>query len=209
MTNLHSLRALTAATNETVSREWRVRSYLSANCSQCHQPGGVGLGSWNANITNSTIDAGLINGALNNNFGNTNARVIAPGSISNSMLLTRISTRGVMQMPPLATSLLDSQAIQLVSAWITNDLATGWTNAIAPLSLSARTTNSATALEFIHPANRAFRVETATNLVAPVAWQFLDAPENQPTYPASNTPITIVDSTNAAQKFFRVRLSTP
>jgi hypothetical protein len=39
------------------------------------------------------------------------------------MLLTRISTRGPGQMPPLASSLLDTQAIVLVSAWITNDLA--------------------------------------------------------------------------------------
>jgi hypothetical protein len=41
------------------------------------------------------------------------------------MLLTRISTRGPGQMPPLATSLLDTQAIALVSAWVTNDLP-GW-----------------------------------------------------------------------------------
>src|SRR4030095_4176345 len=39
-----------------------------------------------------------------------------------SMLLSRISARGPGQMPPLATTLLDTQAIALVSAWITNDL---------------------------------------------------------------------------------------
>ena len=38
------------------------------------------------------------------------------------MLLTRISTRGPGQMPPLATTLLDTQSIALVSEWITNDL---------------------------------------------------------------------------------------
>jgi hypothetical protein len=105
-----------------VSLEYRVRSYLAANCAQCHQPGGGALGFWNANITNFTANAGLIHGALNNDFGDTNNRVIVPGSLSNSMLLTRISIRGNGQMPPLDSSLLDSNAMNLFSAWITNDL---------------------------------------------------------------------------------------
>ena len=36
------------------------------------------------------------------------------------MLLTRISTRGPGQMPPLASTIVDTQAIALVSSWITN-----------------------------------------------------------------------------------------
>jgi len=122
VTNIHALRSLTPATNDAASLEWRVRSYLTANCAQCHQPGGLGGGVWNAAITNSTANSGIINGPLVNNGGDTNNRVIAPGSLSNSMMLTRISTRGAGQMPPLATSVLDTSAIQLLSAWITNDL---------------------------------------------------------------------------------------
>jgi hypothetical protein len=49
--------------------------------------------------------------------------VIVPGSLSNSMLLTRISKRGPGQMPPVASNLLDTNAINLVTAWITNGLA--------------------------------------------------------------------------------------
>jgi glucose/arabinose dehydrogenase/mono/diheme cytochrome c family protein len=122
VTNIHSLRSLAAATNDAVSLEWRVRSYLAANCAQCHQPGGSGLGFWTANISTPTASAGLIGGALNNDYGDTNNRVFVPGSLSNSMMLTRISTRGPGQMPPLASSVLDTEAIQLVRAWITNDL---------------------------------------------------------------------------------------
>ncbi len=207
--DIHSLRSLAAATNETASREWRVRSYLAANCSQCHQPGGAGLGYWNANITNFTVNAGLIDGVLNNNGGNSNARVIAPGSLSHSMLLTRISTRDAMQMPPLASSVLDTQAIQLVSAWITNELAGGWTNAIDPLLISIHATNAAAAVDFTQPANRAYRVESATNLTPPIGWQFLNVPENRPTFPASNIPVSVPDITNATQKFYRVRVSAP
>src|SRR6185503_2775543 len=50
-------------------------------------------------------------------------RVIVPGSVSNSMLLSRLLTRGAGQMPPLASTQHDTQAISLLSEWITNDLA--------------------------------------------------------------------------------------
>jgi mono/diheme cytochrome c family protein len=210
VSNIHALRALSATTDESASREWRVRSYLHANCAQCHQPGGAALGYWNANITNFTVDAGIINGPLVNNGGNVNARVIRLGSAASSMLLTRISTRGAGQMPPLATSVIDEDAVALVRSWITNELVGSWTNFIAPLSVSIHSTNHSGAVQFIHPANRAVRVEAATNLTSPVAWQFLNVPENKPTYPASNMPVSASDNTtNAGQKFFRVRVSTP
>jgi mono/diheme cytochrome c family protein len=123
VTNLHSLRALASASDESASVEWRVRSYLAANCAQCHQPGATAPGFFSASVERSTADSGLINGALNDFFGSTNNRVVVPGSLANSMLLTRISTRGPGQMPPLASSVLDTQAIALLSRWITNGLA--------------------------------------------------------------------------------------
>ena len=209
VTDLNSLRVLAAATNSNASLEWRVRSFLSANCSQCHQPGGAGLGSWNANITNATAAAGLINGALNNNVGNPGARVIVPGSVPNSMLHTRVATRGAMQMPPLASSVLDTQAVALISAWITNDLAGGFTTNLAPLNLTVTATNGGGVLQFIHPPNRAYRVETATNLALPIQWRFLDVPANRPSYPASSNAVSISEATNAAQKFYRVRVAAP
>ena len=122
LTNLNLLPILAHATNEAWSREWRVRSYLHANCAQCHQPGGPGLGSWDARYRNPLSASGLIRGVLSDDRGDTNNRVIVSGSLGHSMLFSRISTRGPGQMPPLATTLLDTQAIALVSAWITNDL---------------------------------------------------------------------------------------
>jgi hypothetical protein len=38
------------------------------------------------------------------------------------MMLTRISTPGPLRMPPIASNLLDTNAINLLSAWITNAL---------------------------------------------------------------------------------------
>ena len=123
VTNLNLLPALAHATNAAWGREWRVRSYLQANCAQCHQPGGTGLGSWDARYHNPLSASGLIRGALRDDRGDTNNRVVVPGVVTRSMLHTRIATRGPGQMPPLATSLLDTQAIALVSSWIDGDLA--------------------------------------------------------------------------------------
>jgi mono/diheme cytochrome c family protein len=120
---IHTLRSLAHSMNEAVSQEYRVRSYLAANCAQCHQPGGTAQGSlWDARITTRTALAGIINGALQNNGGDTNNRVVVPGSLSNSMMLTRLSTLGPGRMPPLDSNLVDTNAVNLISSWITNDL---------------------------------------------------------------------------------------
>ena len=126
------------------------------------------------------------------------------------MLLSRIARRGTGQMPPPASSVLDTQAISLLSRWITNDLAGGWTNVIVPLNLTLVRSNAGVAVQFTQPANQSYRIETASNLSPPVAWQFLNVTENRPTYPASNTAVSVMEmATNTTQKFYRVRVSAP
>ena len=117
-----SLRTLVHASNEDASVEQRVRSYLSANCSFCHSPSGPGVGTFDTRILTPLSVAGLINGTLLNSGGDPQNRVIVPDSIARSMLLTRLSTRGTGQMPPLATTVVDTQAVALLQRWITNDL---------------------------------------------------------------------------------------
>lgn len=123
ITNLYSLRALAQLSDESASVEQRVRSYLTANCVQCHLPGGSALGSFDTRIFPSLTATRLIEGALVNNGGNSSNRVVVPGSLDHSMLLTRIATRGPGQMPPISTTLVDTQAVALLHRWITNDLA--------------------------------------------------------------------------------------
>jgi len=128
VSNLHSLRWLASTSDESVSVEQRVRSWITANCVGCHQPFGAGGASFDARIfaplLGPTPASGtrLINGTLVNSGGDPNNRVIVPGSLANSMLLTRISTRGPNQMPPLESSLVDTQAVALLSRWITEEL---------------------------------------------------------------------------------------
>lgn len=122
VSDLVSLPALAHPTNSAVSLEYRVRSYLAANCVQCHQPGGPSQGYWDGRLATPVSQAGIINGALVSHEGDTNNRVVVPGSMNASMLLSRISTRGPGQMPPVASTVLDTNAVDLVAAWITNSL---------------------------------------------------------------------------------------
>lgn len=126
VTNIHTLRALADSADASVSLEYRVRSYVAANCVQCHQPGpgGVPASLWDARIETPGPLTGIINGALVDDGGNPNSRVIKPGSLANSTLFNRLLTLGPDHMPPLATSLINPQAVALLGAWTTNSLAT-------------------------------------------------------------------------------------
>lgn len=123
VTNLNTLRALAHAANESVSVEQRARSYLAANCAHCHMPGGSALGNFDLRLSPSLTATRLIDGVLINDGGNPSNRVIVPGSLERSMLLTRIASAGPGRMPPLASSVVDAQSVELVSRWITNALA--------------------------------------------------------------------------------------
>jgi hypothetical protein len=125
------------------------------------------------------------------------------------MIHSRISVRGANQMPPLASSLLDTQAIALLSRWITNDLANGWSNTNPPVILAISDTNGVATLQFTQPANRYVFLITASNLNPPVSWHFLDRPETRPRYPAAPTPVSITDGTNASQKFYQAVIAVP
>ena len=58
---VNTLRALASPTDAAVSVDYRVRSYLAANCAQCHQPGAVAQGNWDARVTTPLSQAGIIN----------------------------------------------------------------------------------------------------------------------------------------------------
>jgi mono/diheme cytochrome c family protein len=120
--DVNTLPALSRPDETSVSLEWRVRSYLQANCVQCHQPGGGALGYWDARINTATDNAGLVNGALVDQLGDSANRVLVPGDLAHSVLLQKISIRGSGQMPPLASAFADPAGIALISEWITNAL---------------------------------------------------------------------------------------
>ena len=109
------------AKDENTSLERRVRSYLAANCAQCHQPGGLGRGLWDARYAIPLAEAGILNGLPVNDLGNPEHRIVLPGDTERSLLYKRLAELGQEHMPPLATSILNEEAIRLLERWINDE----------------------------------------------------------------------------------------
>ena len=105
--------------DETVDVAARVRSYLHSNCAQCHVDAGGGNAQIQVNFATALDKMKMIDVVpLHDRFGKEDARLIAPGSPDRSVLLHRMSIRGRGQMPQLATSKVDEQAVRLLTKWI-------------------------------------------------------------------------------------------
>ncbi len=207
--NPSTLLALSHATNTAATLEFRARSFLAANCSQCHQPGGpAGRANWDARITTSTANSGLIRGVPANNFGSTNNFLIAPQSPSNSVLLARISARDLgalpsIQMPPLASTLADTQGILLVSNWIASLSLSGIPDVPTFNSLSLVGTNLIVRGANGWPGQNYF-VLTSTNLALPLnQWKAI---ATNPFDPAGNFNLTNPLNPAATKLFYLLQL---
>ena len=104
--------------NPSATLEWRVRSYLAANCVQCHQADVLQSGNWDARYHISLPQSSIIWGWLNQNFGNSNAHVITPHSLTNSMIFQRLGAFVGTRMPPVGSSLVDTNNLNLMAQWI-------------------------------------------------------------------------------------------
>ena len=100
--------------------EGRARAYLHANCSGCHREGfGRSTQDLRASGTLEQMHACDVAPSLGD-LGIANARLIAPGEPDRSMLSVRMHRLDANRMPPLGTSVADTQGTQLVDAWITS-----------------------------------------------------------------------------------------
>lgn len=100
----------------------RVRSYLTANCVQCHHPDAATRAGWDARFYIPLDEAHLIGTPAWDTLGIPDARVIDPGSLDSSVLYQRLASFGPKHMPPLATSVLNQKAVDLLAYWITKEL---------------------------------------------------------------------------------------
>jgi uncharacterized repeat protein (TIGR03806 family) len=128
-TNIPSYTAMVHVTNTTASLETRVRSYLDANCSQCHRPNGGVQANYDARFDTPLADQNIINGAVGNTLGITGAKVVVPSDISKSIMHVRLNTTGPDKMPPLARNTIDTNAVATLQAWI---------NSLIPPSISVQ-----------------------------------------------------------------------
>jgi glucose/arabinose dehydrogenase/regulation of enolase protein 1 (concanavalin A-like superfamily) len=126
---------LTPVTDTNASLEFRVRSYLDANCAHCHRPNGGVNAIFDARIDTPLSNAGIVGGTVLNNLGIFGARVVSPTNLAGSILYQRDNSLTATKMPPLAKNTIDADAMAVIAAWInalpplTNSLPPPWQHA--------------------------------------------------------------------------------
>jgi uncharacterized repeat protein (TIGR03806 family) len=116
---LDSLPAMAASDDSTRSLEDRARSYLDANCSHCHHPGGT-VAYFDVRYTTPLSQQGLIDGPVLIDQGIDRPRIISPHDIWRSIAFMRVNTDGDIRMPPLARETIDQKGVALLRQWITS-----------------------------------------------------------------------------------------
>jgi uncharacterized repeat protein (TIGR03806 family) len=96
--------------------DW-ARAYLHANCSHCHRPGSGGLGNGDLRFSSPLADVGCDAVPFFEVLGREDPRVIVPGNPDASIMVARLG-EGAERMPPLATWIVDTLAVNRVRSWI-------------------------------------------------------------------------------------------
>ncbi|HUG70197.1 MAG TPA: PQQ-dependent sugar dehydrogenase, partial [Pirellulaceae bacterium] len=96
----------------------RARSYLHANCSMCHHPGGNAIVSFYMNRDLPFDKLNTDKGTGIGTFGIHNAKLIVPGDPYRSVVTYRMSKLGYARMPYIGSQVVDSAGVALVAKWI-------------------------------------------------------------------------------------------
>jgi mono/diheme cytochrome c family protein len=110
---------LAAADDATRSLVDRARSYLDANCAQCHRPGGT-VAYFDARYDTPLEKQELIDGPVLIDQGIDKPRIISPHDIWRSIIIMRMNTVGDIRMPPLARETIDQKGVALLQEWVTS-----------------------------------------------------------------------------------------
>jgi uncharacterized repeat protein (TIGR03806 family) len=100
----------------------RARAYLHTNCAHCHRTGGPTPSSMDlrySTLLQNTAACGAVPQSGDLGLG-ANARIIAPGNPSLSVLVERMNRRDANAMPPLASNVVDQAGVTLIRDWITS-----------------------------------------------------------------------------------------
>ena len=124
------------------NNETKVRSYMDANCSFCHRPGGVEEANFDARFVIPLETQNIINSpTISRNSAQDNS-IIFPGDTSTSELFQRIHKIGENQMPPLGRNSVDKEFLRTLKDWIlatSGELAAPTTSTTAASNITATT----------------------------------------------------------------------
>jgi len=104
---------------EDANLETLARAWLDVNCAMCHQPDGIAPGKRDLRFDTPPEKMNLIDmapGRMRRRL--PDMKLIAPGKPSHSELFRRITSDYPLQMPPLATNLVDPKGTEVVRRWI-------------------------------------------------------------------------------------------
>jgi len=115
--DLKHLPQLARLDDSTRSLEDRARSYLDADCANCHRPRGT-VANFDARYDTPLAKQNLIDGPVLIDERIDNPRIIAPNDIWRSLLFMRTDTIEAFKMPPLARNTIDEPGMKLLRQWI-------------------------------------------------------------------------------------------
>ena len=99
------------------SPESRARSYLHANCGNCHQPRATGLADFRYQVLFS--ETGVCDALpTHSSLGIEEARLFAPASPERSTILQRMKSTGAGRMPLIGSTIVDLEGVGVITEWI-------------------------------------------------------------------------------------------
>lgn len=117
--NLRAFEPLVSSTDETASLDARVRSYLSVNCSHCHQKGAGGTATIDLRYEATEAEMKTISASpVQGTFQIANSAIVKPGDPFRSILLYRTACSGRGRMPHIGSEMVDVAGVNILRQWI-------------------------------------------------------------------------------------------
>jgi uncharacterized repeat protein (TIGR03806 family) len=110
---------LTDPSDDSAEITDRARSYLDANCANCHRPDGTGRSNMDMRYDIPLEAAHLVNEIPTlGDMGLEGARRLVPGSADSSLIYLRMLDTLEFRMPPIGSLLVDKAGVHLLKNWI-------------------------------------------------------------------------------------------
>ena len=110
---------LAALSDTNATLEERARAYLDVNCAHCHLPNGPAPGGLDLRHETAVGSMSLVGVRPSaGDLGLTDAFRIKAGAKESSVLWERLRRTDTARMPPLATGVVDDEAVSVLGAWV-------------------------------------------------------------------------------------------